>query len=163
MQVVFATTVAALMVWLGNAAASLSYLGVSAVAFARGDLSTIIDLAAIAAIFGAFLAYNRIKTALTASEAAAKAWHEECDAAKTRAERLEDQMKEVEKERLALVAKVTVLEQRPDLAKLEAAIVGMTEATTGQISVLTEATLTHETNAEKRSERIVSAIKELTI
>lgn len=160
MQLTFVTTMAMVMAWLGGYLVPVAYTATSLLAFASGDASTILDLAALAAIFGAFLAYNRMKTALVASESAAKSWHEEADAAAAKADRLVGELKLSEKERLEVVAKVTALEQRPDLSKLEAAVAGLAEAAAAQLGALTEATVRHEENAELRSERIVNAIKE---
>lgn len=163
MEIFLATTiVAAFIAWAGNYLPALAFASSAIIAFANDQISNIIDLAALAAIFGSFLAYNRIKTALTASEAAGNAWHEESEAAQARAARAIEELKESEKERLALVAKVTALEQRPDLGKLESAITVLAETASSQLTALTEATVTHEKNAETRSHRVVGAIKELS-
>lgn len=162
MEIFLVTTiVAAFIAWAGSYLPAIAFAATAVIAFANGEISNLIDLAALAAIFGSFLAYNRIKTALTASEAAGNAWHEECEAAKTRAERATEELKASEKERLALVAKVAVLEQRPDLGKLEVAITSLAETASTRLETLTEATVTHEKNAEARSHRIVDAIKEI--
>jgi vacuolar-type H+-ATPase subunit E/Vma4 len=124
-----------------------------------GTTSTIINVLALAAIFGSLFNYNRLKSALTASEATGKAWHEERDAALAAKERALEEVRRTEKEKLALVAKTTALEARPDLQGLSSAIETLASSATAQLVALTEATLQHETNAQERSVRIVAAIE----
>lgn len=123
--------------------------------------SAIVDVAAVAAIFGSFMAYNRIKTALAASEAAGKAWHEERDAEYARAERGWAEAKRTEQTRLELVARVTALEARPDLGRIESLVrQGADDLHMHQESDA-KWMRQHERNAEERTKRLVAAIQDL--
>lgn len=121
-----------------------------AVATFSDDTSLILDIAAIAAIFGSMLAYFRMKAALTASESAGKAWHEERDAQKARAERGAFDLKMVEDEKLKLLAKVAALESRPDLTTLE-----------GLVRESTASMLRHELAAAERTDRLIVAVESI--
>lgn len=114
------------------------------------DASIVLDLVAVAAIVGSVAAYNRLKTALAASEAAASAWHEERDASVARAERVEQELKDKASENVALVAKIAALELRPDLTKLESLVDSSNQSM-----------LRHETQAAERTDRLISAIEML--
>lgn len=120
------------------------------IAFFTDDLSTLLDIAALAAIFGSFLVYSRTRAALVASEAAGKAWHEERDAEHARSERLVYDLKMSEDEKVKLIAKVAALEQRPDLTRLE-----------GLVAESTEAMKAHELKAGERTERLIAAVENL--
>jgi hypothetical protein len=120
------------------------------VAFFSGDVSTILDVAALAAIFGSFLAYTRMKSALLASESAGKAWHEERDAEKARAERLALHLKMAEEEKLKLLATVASLETRPDLSRLE-----------GLVMEQLDSMKRHEEMAATRTDRLIAAVESL--
>lgn len=112
--------------------------------------SAILDVVALAAIFGSFLAYSRVKAALIASEASAKAWHEERDAEKARAERTAYDLKMSEDEKLKLLATVASLESRPDLSRLE-----------DLMSESTASIKRHEIAAAERSERLIAAVQSI--
>lgn len=120
------------------------------ISFFTDDISTLLDLAALAAIFGSFLVYSRTRAALVASEAAGKAWHEERDAEHARSERLSYDLKQSDDEKVKLIAKVAALEQRPDLTRLE-----------GLVAEATAATKAHEINAGERTERLIAAVENL--
>lgn len=119
-------------------------------AFLSNDLSAVLDIAALAAIFGSFLVYSRTRAALIASEAAGKAWHEERDAEHARSERLVYDLKMSDEEKLKLIAKVAALEQRPDLTRLE-----------GLVAESTAAMKAHEIKAGERTERLIAAVENL--
>lgn len=121
-------------------------------AFFSDDLSAILDIAAVAAIFGSFLVYSRTRAALVASEAAGKAWHEERDAVHARAERLTYDLKMSDEEKLKLIAKVAALEQRPDLTRLE-----------GLVAESTQSMKDHEIAAGERTERLIAAVENLAV
>jgi endonuclease/exonuclease/phosphatase (EEP) superfamily protein YafD len=120
------------------------------IGFLTDDLSTLLDLAALAAIFGAFLAYTRVRAALVASEAAGKAWHEERDAEKARSERISYDLKMSEDEKVKLLATVAALEQRPDLSRLESLVAESTESMKR-----------HELSAADRTERLIAAVESI--
>lgn len=112
--------------------------------------SFVLDVAAVAAIVGSVAAYNRLRTALTASEASAKAWHEEREAALARAERLQEDLKAMADEKVKLLAKVAALEGRPDLTRLE-----------GLVAESTESMKRHELSAAIRTDRLIVAIESI--
>lgn len=112
--------------------------------------SAILDVIALAAIFGSVVTYNRIKAALGASEAAGKAWREERDAALSHVNRISLDLTVSNDEKVKLIAQVSALEQRPDLTKLE-----------GLVANSTASMLRHETAAELRTERLITAIEAL--
>ena len=118
------------------------------VAAFSGDTGLFLDIAAIAAIFGSMLAYFRMKAALTASEAAAKAWHEERDAQKARADRNAFDLKMVEEDKVKLLATVAALESRPNLTTLE-----------GLVRESTESMKRHELAAAERTDRLITAVE----
>lgn len=120
----------------------------SLVAAFTDDTSLFLDFAALTAIFGSMLAYFRMKAALTASESAGKAWHEERDAQKARAERAAFDLKMVEEDKLKLLAKVAALESRPDLTTLE-----------GLVRESTESMIRHELAAAERTDRLIAAVE----
>lgn len=113
--------------------------------------SAILDVVAIAAIFGSVMTYNRIKAALLASEATGKAWREERDAAISRVNRIASDLASTTDEKIVLLARVTALEARPDLTRLE-----------GLVAEATTATKNHETKAGERTERLIAAVQALT-
>ena len=110
--------------------------------------SAILDVAALAAIFGSFLVYSRMKAALLVSESTAKSWHEERDAEKARAERNAYDLKASEDEKIKLLAKLAALEAKPDLSTLE-----------GLVRESTESMKNHEIAAGKRTERLIAAVE----
>ena len=112
--------------------------------------SAILDVAAVAAIFGSVLTYNRIKASLTAAESAGKAWHEERDAAVAARDRLGAELKLAAEAKVELIARIAALEQRPDLTKLESLV-----------SESTASMLRHETAAAQRTDRLITAIEAL--
>lgn len=112
--------------------------------------SAILDVVAIAAIFGSVMTYNRIKAALTASESTGKAWREERDAALAHVGRIEKDMAIAQEEKVSLVAKLTALEQRPDLTRLQELVAEATAATKN-----------HEVAAGARTERLITAVESL--
>jgi hypothetical protein len=114
------------------------------------DASIVLDIVAVAAIVGSVAAYNRLRTALGASEAAATAWHEERDAAVAARDRITEDLKATADARVELIAKVAVLEQRPDLTKLESLV-----------QASTDSMLRHETQAAARTDRLIGAIEAL--
>lgn len=122
------------------------------ISFFTDDLSALLDIAALAAIFGAFLVYSRTRAALVASESSAKAWHEERDAEHARSERLVYDLKMSDEEKLKLIAKVAALEQRPDLTRLE-----------GLVAQSTQAMKDHEIKAGERTERLIAAVENLAV
>lgn len=109
--------------------------------------SLILDVIAICAIGGAVLTYNRIKAALVASESAGKAWREERDAALSHVNRISLDLTVANDEKVKLIAKVTALEAKPDLTRLE-----------GLVAEATAATKDHEVKAGERSERLIAAV-----
>lgn len=114
------------------------------------DASVVLDLLAVAALVGSFAAYNRLKTALGASEAAAAAWHEERDAAVAARDRLTESLKEADEKKVTLIAQVAALNERPDLTSLES-LVAESNASM----------LRHEKAAALRTDRLISAIEAL--
>jgi hypothetical protein len=112
------------------------------------DLSVILDIAALAAIFGSLLVYSRTKAALVAAEAAGRAWHEERDAEHAHSERLVLALKQSEDAKVVLIAQVAALEARPDLTRLE-----------GLVAESTQAMKTHELKAGERTERLIAAVQ----
>lgn len=118
----------------------------------QDSAAAVLSILGLAAIAGSVFTYNRQKVALTSSEAAAKAWRDERDAALSRVEREVERGKQAETGRLEAVAKATALEARPDLTSLEGAISHLIEVTSG-----------HETMAEARTVRVVKAIESLKL
>jgi hypothetical protein len=114
------------------------------------DASVVLDLVAVAAIVGSVTAYNRLRTALVASEGAASAWHEERDAAVAARDRLAEYLTDLEEKKVALIAQVAALSERPDLTNLEALVAESTASM-----------LRHETAAAARTERLIGAIEAL--
>ena len=105
--------------------------------------SALLDVVALAAIFASVTVYNRTKSALAASESAGKAWHEEKEAAVARADR-------VLADRQELVVKLSVLEARPNLSKLE-----------DMVTEFSRAMGNHEVKAAERTDKLIEAIGKL--
>lgn len=113
--------------------------------------SAILDVVAVAAIFGAVTAYNRIKASLTAAESSGKAWREERDAALAHVSRISLDLTAMQDEKVSLLARLASLEARPDLTRLE-----------GLVAEATAATKNHEIKAGERTERLIAAVERLT-
>lgn len=127
-------------------AAKTAIVTASVLIFAVYDkLGTVIDIIVLAAAIGVTLAYNRQKQALAASESASQSWRDERDAAVSKAERLVE-------ENAKNIARVAALESRPDLTVLEK-----------RIDSLKQAYVDHDKNAEDRADRIIEAIKKISI
>ncbi len=92
-----------------------------------------LDFTALAVLVAGVFVVARYRAALQATEVAAKAWHDERDASLSRAERL---AADLVKER----AETAALRARPDMD----AVVGLLQS--------------HESNADKRTDRIIEAI-----
>lgn len=106
-------------------------------------LGGLLDFAALAVVLaGAFLV-ARYKAALDVTEATARAWREEREAAVSHAQRLNVELREKE-------AKIALLEARPDLGKMEELM-----------EKLVDATVLHEHNAVERHAATVEAIRDV--
>jgi hypothetical protein len=121
------------MVYLPPYAASLALLG----SLTAGDF---LDFTALAVLVAGVFVVARYRAALGATDASAKAWHEERDAALSRAERLAADLV-IER------AETASLKARPDMD----AVVVLLET---QEKMLAQA----EENADRRTQQIVKAI-----
>ncbi len=102
-------------------------------AIANVDMSSILDLTALAILLAGVFVVARYRAALAAADASARAWHEERDAALSARDRIsEDLIKEK--------AETAALRLRPDL------------------DGVAELLRNHEMNADRRADRIVAAI-----
>lgn len=97
--------------------------------------SNVLDMVALAILLAGVFVVARYRAALAAADATAKAWHEEKDAAVSRADRIGSEL-------LKAQAENTALKMRPDLDQV------------------TELLRNHEMNADRRADRIVAAIHE---
>ncbi len=122
-----------LMVYVPPYLASLVLLG----GISAGDT---LDFTALAVLIAGVFVVARYRAALSATEASAKAWHEEKEAATSRAERL---AADLVMER----AETAALKARPDMD----AVVVLLQNQEKMLEVAEE-------NADKRTDRIVKAI-----
>lgn len=98
-------------------------------------LSSVLDWIAIAVLLAGVFVVARYRAALSAADVAARAWHDERDAALSARDRLAEELVNAK-------ADVAALKLRPDLDSV------------------TELLRNHEANADRRADRIVAAIHE---
>lgn len=110
-----------------------------------GDVSAVLDWAALAVLVAGFFVVSRLQLALKASDATAEAWKNERDAAIAHADRLSTELTVAQE-------KVKILEGRPTLDMLVLAI-----------EKLSTSVDKHDVGARDRTERIIQAIKETSI
>jgi len=99
------------------------------------SIRSVLDLTALAVLLAGVFVVARYRAALAAADISARAWHEERDAALSRAERLAAELVDVRSENAAL-------KLRPDLDSV------------------TELLRNHEMNADRRADRIIAALHE---
>lgn len=104
----------------------------------------IVDFTALAVIFAGVFIVARYRTALEVSQASAEAWKLERDASVAHVERLVQDL-------TLATAKISTLEGRPSLEKMEALMERMIDLAAQ-----------HERNAETRKDEVVSAIRQGT-
>ena len=126
------------------------YVGIAFMVAAFFEQISIIEGIAIATIVGTVATYNRNRQALRASEATAKAWESERNAALSKAEREAEKTLEAQKEQSVMSARIAALEAMPDLSRVESLIREGNE-------VMRQ----HEVNASARTDRLVAAMESI--
>lgn len=82
-----------------------------------GDtINVLLNIAALAVLFAGFLVVARYRAALDATRIAGEAWKDERDAERSKAERLEQELRARVESEAALTARLAIAEAKPDLS-----------------------------------------------